>query len=242
MHDHVDIVGGIVFPDDESGNAHLYCRALASRLKDEGAEILTGCEVLSLKSDGKRVRAVEIDGHTFEPDLVVLAAGVFSPHLSRQLGFDLPIRPVKGYSLSFSVEGWNEAPQIPVVDDDLHVAITPLGTRLRTVGSAEFVGYDKSLTPQRIQMLRNVTRRLYPNATPYLGDKPNQVEWAGLRPMTPDCLPIVGRSPMENLYLNTGHSYLGWTTAAATSRMVVDEIAGRELGIDGPRYALSRFG
>lgn len=237
-----DIVGGIVFPDDESGNAHLYCRALASRLKDEGAEILTGCEVLSLKSDGKRVRAVEIDGHTFEPDLVVLAAGVFSPHLSRQLGFDLPIRPVKGYSLSFSVEGWNEAPQIPVVDDDLHVAITPLGTRLRTVGSAEFVGYDKSLTPQRIQMLRNVTRRLYPNATPYLGDKPNQVEWAGLRPMTPDCLPIVGRSPMENLYLNTGHSYLGWTTAAATSRMVVDEIAGRELGIDGPRYALSRFG
>ena len=69
----------------------------------------------------------------------------------------------------------------------------------------------------------------------------DQVEWAGLRPMTPDCLPIVGRCPIENLYLNAGHSYLGWTTGAATGRLVTDTILGRDPGIDAARYAYTRF-
>ncbi|MCH9673867.1 MAG: FAD-dependent oxidoreductase [Gammaproteobacteria bacterium] len=236
-----DIAGGIVFPDDESGNAHLYCRALANRVIERGADVRMGCEVRALRVEGGRVRAVETSTQTFEPDMVILAAGVFSPHLTRSLGINLPIRPVKGYSLTFSVEGWNQAPQIPVVDDDLHVGITPLGTRLRAVGSAEFTGYDKTVNPQRIAMLRTIAERLYPDVAPYVRPDPAHVEWAGLRPMTPDCLPIVGRTEVENLFLNTGHSYLGWTTGAATSRMVVDEIMGRDLGIDGAPYSVQRF-
>lgn len=236
-----EVVGGIVFPDDESGNAHLYCRALARRLVEDGVQLRLGCEVRSMRIEGARVRAIEVDAETIEPDLVILSAGVFSPHLTRDLGFDLPIRPVKGYSLTFGVEGWNHSPQVPVVDDDLHVGITPLGSRLRAVGSAEFAGFDKWVNPRRIQMLRDIAERLYPEAAPYLNANVDQVEWAGLRPMTPDCLPIVGRCPIENLYLNAGHSYLGWTTGAATGRLVTDTILGRDPGIDAARYAYTRF-
>lgn len=235
------IVGGLAFPGDESGNAHLYCLALARYLAAQGITIQTGCEVHTIHREQSRIRSIDTSTGLFEADIVVLAAGVFSPQLSRQLGFDLPIRPVKGYSLTFSVEGWNQAPQIPVVDDDLHVAITPLGTRLRAVGSAEFAGYDKTVNPARIEMLRSIAQRLYPEVAPYVAPNPEHLAWAGLRPMTPDCLPIVGRSPIENLFLNTGHSYLGWTTGAGTSRMVVDEIMGREVGIDPTPYAMKRF-
>ena len=216
------IVGGVEFPDDESGNAHLYCRELARVCKSGGVNIVTDCSVEALRVEGRRIRAVETNRGDYEPDLVVLAAGVFSPTLAKSVGFDLPIRPVKGYSLTFTVEGWNDAPKVPIVDDDLHVGLTPLGSRLRAVGSAEFTGYDKSVTPHRIDMLKAVAKRIYPAVTPYLEPRAEHVAWAGLRPMTPDCLPIVGPSPYENLYLNTGHSYLGWTTAAGTSAMVAD--------------------
>ena len=235
------IVGGVAFPDDESGNAHLYCRALAQELVTQGVELRLGCEVRSMRIEDARVRAVETDSGSIEPDIVVLAGGIFSPHLTRAIGFDLPIRPVKGYSLTFSVEGWNHSPQVPVVDDDLHVGLTPLGTRLRAVGSAEFTGYDKRVNPQRIRMLRDIAQRLYPEAAPYLNGNTEQLEWAGLRPMTPDCLPIVGPSPVENLFLNTGHSYLGWTTGAGTGRLVADAILGRDPGIDTGPYAYERF-
>lgn len=236
-----DLAGGVVFPDDESGNAHLYCRALATRLAEEGVEIRTGCDVRSLRVENGKVRGVETAEASFEPEVVVLATGVFSPELGGSLGVNLPVRPVKGYSLTFSVEGWNQAPQVPVVDDDLHVGITPLGNKLRAVGSAEFSGFDKQVNPNRVQMLRDIATRLYPDVAPYLSPKLDHVAWAGLRPMTPDCLPIVGRSPVENLFLNTGHSYLGWTTGAGTSRMVVDTILGRDTGLDAGPYALDRF-
>lgn len=235
------IVGGVEFPDDESGNAHLYCRELARICKSGGVNIVMDCSVEALRVEGRRIRAVETNRGDYEPDLVVLAAGVFSPTLAKSVGFDLPIRPVKGYSLTFTVEGWNDAPKVPIVDDDLHVGLTPLGSRLRAVGSAEFTGYDKSVTPQRIDMLKAVAKRIYPTVAPYLEPRAEHVAWAGLRPMTPDCLPIVGPSPYENLYLNTGHSYLGWTTAAGTSSMVADAIAGRSCPIDPKPYSLSRF-
>ena len=128
-----------------------------------------------------------------------------------------------------------------MVDDDLHVGVTPLGERLRTVGSAEFTGYDKAVTPARIEMLRDVARRLYPDVSPYLEPRPEHQAWAGLRPMTPDCLPIVGASPLDNLFLNTGHGYLGWTTGAGASRLVVDAIMGRPSPIDPTPYRFGRF-
>ena len=90
-------------------------------------------------------------------------------------------------------------------------------------------------------MLRDIAQRLYPEAAPYLNGNTEQLEWAGLRPMTPDCLPIVGPSPVENLFLNTGHSYLGWTTGAGTGRLVADAILGRDPGIDMGPYAYERF-
>ncbi len=235
------IAGGVVFPDDESGNAHLYCRALAAQLGRLGIELRIGCEVLGLRVAGRRVQAVQTNAGELEPDIVILAGGVFSPFLVRPLGFDLPVRPVKGYSLTFGVEGWNGAPRVPVVDDDLHVGVTPLGERLRTVGSAEFTGYDKAVTPARIEMLRDVARRLYPDVSPYLEPRPEHQAWAGLRPMTPDCLPIVGASPLDNLFLNTGHGYLGWTTGAGASRLVVDAIMGRPSPIDPTPYRFGRF-
>ncbi|NKC17196.1 MAG: FAD-dependent oxidoreductase [Gammaproteobacteria bacterium] len=236
------MAGGISFPADQSGNAYLYCRALADYLQRCGVTLRSRCEVLSLRAEGGRIRSVvtATEGE-LEADVVVVAGGVFSPDLAKTVKLDLAVRPVKGYSVTFGVDGWNQAPTVPVVDDDLHVGVTPLGKRLRAVGSAEFVGYDKSINAARLNALRDVAKQLYPAAAPYVDDHAEQVEWAGLRPMTPDCLPIVGRSRYDNLFLNTGHSYLGWTTGAATSRLVVDVICGRPPALDLAPYRADRF-
>ena len=177
---------------------------------------------------------------TLTADAYVLAAGSFSSLWSRQLGFDIPVRPAKGYSISVPMHRWEPRPRVPVVDDSLHAALVPVGGVLRVAGTAEFTGYDMTVNPKRIANLVGLFGRVYPKLAERVGDLDVQ-PWCGLRPLTPDGMPIVGRSPLENLYLNTGHGPLGWSMACGSGKAVADIVTGAPTGIDMTTFALKRF-
>ena len=133
------------------------------------------------------------------------------------------------------------APTVPVVDHDMHAAIVPVGNdRVRAVGTAEFAGFDLSIDPARLANLKTLLAELYPDYAAELA--PEDFEpWAGLRPMCADGIPLLGRTPLENLYLNTGHGHLGWTLAAGSGKLVADLIAGAEPDVSMDDFAPGRF-
>ena len=117
---------------------------------------------------------------------------------------------------------------VPMSDDGYHVGMVRIGDRVRVAGTAEFTGYDTTLTPKRIQHLRNFFHTLFPD---YPGQALDE-GWSGLRPMTPDGSPYLGPTPVKGLYVNTGHGHLGWTMACGSASIVADLICGCDPGID----------
>ncbi len=160
----------------------------------------------------------------------------FSTPLGRKLGLSLPVYPAKGYSITVSAPGWNGAPRIPIADDGRKVAVVPLGDRLRVAGTVEFDGYDTRLNAARGQMLVDGLGDIYPDYP-----RETRVEhWSGLRPLTPDGRPIIGRSRWRNLYLNTGHGPLGWTLAAGSGLAMAELVSGKTPSLDLADFAPGR--
>ncbi|MGI9331993.1 MAG: D-amino acid dehydrogenase [Gammaproteobacteria bacterium] len=231
------IVGGLHFPDDHSGDAHKFTQQLAARCADAGARFRYAIRIEALETSADRVVRVHTDAGPIEADRFVLALGSFSAPIARSIGVRLPIYPVKGYSLTLPIAGWNAAPALPVADDARKLGVTPLGDRLRVAGTAEFTGFDSAPNRRRGALLLNALRDLYPDYRPAA-----DVEvWAGLRPVTPDGPPILGRTAYSNLYLNAGQGHLGWTMACGSARVVADLVAGREPEIDLDGMTLDRF-
>lgn len=235
-----ELAGGIHFPDDEFGDAHLFTRALAEGAAALGARILFDVEVREIIREGGRVTRVATSQGEFMADRFVVAAGSHSPALARRLGVRIPVKPVKGYSITVPCNGWNEGPRLPVVDDNYHAVVTPLGERLRVAGTAEFTGFDRRLTESRIDNLVNFLLALYPAFSNHL-DWSQISPWAGFRPMSVDGVPLVGATDVENLFINTGHGHLGWTMAAGSGRLVADLVMGRKADIDAALYDPLRF-
>lgn len=235
------IAGGLFFPDDESGDAQRFCALLAAACVARGVRIDYGVKVDRLLRSGDRIEGVLGSRGLQTADAYVLAAGPWSAPLADTIGISLPLRPVKGYSLTLGTGAWAARPTLPVIDDSLHAAVCPLGDRLRVAGTAEFTGFDLRLTPGRINNLFALLTQLYPDFEPHL-DRNAAVRWCGLRPMSADGVGLMGRTPLSNLYLNTGHGHLGWTLAAGAGQLVADQIAGQAPALDPAAYALARFG
>lgn len=235
------LAGGLYFPGDEAGDAHRFCELLAAASATAGVRFEYGCSVQRLVRRGDRVLEIrDAEGRERVADAYVLAAGSYSAPLARQLGLRVPVRPAKGYSITVSSGGWTAAPRLPVIDDYLHAAVCPLGERLRIAGTAEFAGYDATVTPSRIANLVALLQRLYPEIGPYL-DPQNVQPWSGLRPMSADGVGIMGATGLRNFFLNTGHGPLGWTMAAGAGKLVADEIVGARPALDLAAYRLARF-
>eukprot|EP01036_Dinobryon_divergens_P005644 gene5644-7457_t len=133
------------------------------------------------------------------------------------LGLDIPVYPVKGYSLTVPLLDESLAPQSTVLDETYKVAVTRFDNRIRVGGMAELGGFDLRLNPARRATLEKVVTDLFPG-----GDVPRATFWTGLRPMTPDSTPIVGGTRYANLFLNTGHGTLGWTMACGSGKLISD--------------------
>ena len=225
------LAGAIAYPDDEVGDARLFCEELRRVSEDRGVTFRYSQQVLRFVRRGNEIQGVVTPRVTLAADAYVLAAGSFSVALARQLGFRLPIRPAKGYSITMPMGDWPQPPRYPIIDGQLHAAVVPVGDRLRVAGTAEFAGYDTTIAEPRVDNLRALLRQTYPEFEAQLGDADVNA-WAGLRPMTADGSPILGRSPMTNLYLNTGHGALGWTMACGSGKAVADVVCGREPDVD----------
>jgi D-amino-acid dehydrogenase len=232
--------GGIHFPDDVSGDAHLFCRALAARLARAGAALHFESRAERILLAGGRFDAVVVDGEPLRGEACVVAAGSYSAALLAPLGLRLPVQPVKGYSLTIPLAGWRTAPRLPVIDEHFHAAVCPLGERLRVAGTAEFTGFDDALTPSRIANLYHLVEQIYPEGA-RLVDRRAVAEWCGFRPMSPDGVGLMGPSAVPGLHLNTGHGHLGWTMAPGAGKLVADQVLGVATDIAGEDYLPARF-
>jgi D-amino-acid dehydrogenase len=160
--------------------------------------------------------------------------------LLRTAGLRLPVAPVKGYSVTLPMPAGVVRPAIPIVDEELHAVATPLGERLRVAGTAEFTGHDVSVPGARVENLLRLLTRTFPLLARKV-DPASIQPWSGLRPMSADGVPIVGRTPIANLFINSGHGHLGWTMAAGSGRALADLMMQRSPAIDLAPFAFERF-
>lgn len=233
--------GGIHFPDDVSGDAHRFCRALAAQAQAAGVELRFESTAERVLLAGGAVDGLMVDGAVERADAVVLAAASHSPRLAASAGLRVPVQPIKGYSLTVPMQHWRVKPRLPVIDEHFHAAVCPLGDQLRVAGTAEFAGFDNALTPSRIANLYALLRHIYPDEGGVV-DARQCSEWTGLRPMSPDGVGIMGRTSVRGLYLNTGHGHLGWTMAPGAGKLVADDIMLARTEIPAEDYRLARFG
>ena len=231
------IAGGLRLPGDETGDCFKFTNRLAEMAEAAGVTFRWGVSIEALEAEGGRISAVRTDHGQMTADRYVLAMGPHSPLLVKHLGLNLPIYPLKGYSLTIDIEDESRAPVSTVMDETYKVAITRLGDRIRVGGLAEIAGYDLTLNPRRRATLAKSVGELFGGS----GDPDKAQFWTGLRPMTPDGTPIVGATPIPNLFLNTGHGTLGWTMSAGSGRLIADLISGRAPDIAAEDLGYARY-
>ncbi len=236
-HASVPFSGGLRLPKDETGDCHQFTQQLAALAAARGVRFLHGQAITRIEASDGRVRGVALaDGTRLTADRYVLAAGSYSRGLLLPLGLDIPVYPVKGYSLTIPLLDETRAPQSTVLDETYKIALTRLGNRLRVGGMAEVAGFDLKLNLRRRQTLEKVTRELFPG-----GDVAHAEFWTGLRPMTPDGTPLLGATPVNNLFLNTGHGTLGWTMACGSAQVLADQIMGAQPAISTEGLGMGRY-
>lgn len=233
----VPLAGALRLPNDQTGDCNLFTQRLEAMARQAGVEFRYNTRIEAIEGDGRRVTGVRLDGKLEKADRYVLALGSYSPQLVAPLGLDLPVYPLKGYSLTLPVTDAAMSPVSTVLDESYKVAITRFDARIRVGGMAELAGFDLSLNPQRRKTLELVVNDLYPKG----GALDVARFWTGLRPATPDGTPIVGATPLGNLYTNTGHGTLGWTMACGSGRYLADLMAGQAPAIDTEGLNMFRY-
>jgi len=232
-----DLAGAHFFPDDETGDARQFTEALAACAREQGVSFRHDAEVTGVESTDNGV-SVAIGSENLHADACVIAAGSYSLQVARMAGMNIPLRPVKGYSITLDPGDW-QGPRTAIVDDSLHAGVTPLGSEIRVAGTAEFAGYDLNVTPGRIDNLFRALKRVYPECPEVSRDR--VLAWAGLRPVCVDGVPLIGATKVPGVFLNTGHGHLGWTLAVGSGKALAHIMTGQECTLDMADYAPARF-
>jgi D-amino-acid dehydrogenase len=220
--------GAAYAPGDESGDASMFTRNLAELCRRQGVRFRFKVCVRRIELErGVATRVVVDDEQGIEEslraDAYVVALGSYSPLLLRPIRLTLPVYPVKGYSITLALQSGDEAPYTSLTDHSRKLVFSRLGERLRVAGTAELNGYDTEVNEVRCNAIVTRAFELFPRA----GRPADAQFWTGLRPATPSNLPLIGRSKIPNLYLNTGHGTLGWTLCCGSGRALADIVSGR---------------
>lgn len=229
--------GGLRLPNDETGDCQLFTTKLAALAQAAGVKFLFNRSIDSLVIEGGRVKGVRSAGETLEADATVVALGSFSTALLRGM-VDIPVYPVKGYSITVPIIDPAAAPVSTILDETYKVAVTRFNDRIRVGGMANLVGYDMDLHDSRRETLEHVVTDLFPHG----GDVRQASFWTGLRPMTPDGTPIVGPTAIPGLWLNTGHGTLGWTMSCGSGQLLADLISSKTPAIAADDLGVRRYG
>jgi D-amino-acid dehydrogenase len=230
------VIGGIYYPEDAHLVPDRFVRELARLAESRGACLKTATEVLGFETSGRQISAVVTTRGNFRPDQVVLATGASSPDVARELRLRLPIQAAKGYSIT--VKAPPTRPHVPLFLSESRVAVTPMGETLRFGGTLELAGPDLSINRRRVAAISQAARE-YLNGMAEL----ELIEiWRGLRSVTPDGLPIIGRSKsLENLIVASGHGTLGISLGPITGKLVSQIISGEAPAIDLTPLRVERF-
>jgi len=231
------IAGGLRLPEDETGDCHMFTQALAAEAEKLGVRFMFNTGINGILADASSVTGVSTSAGTLLADAYVVALGSWSSRLVAPLGISLPVHPVKGYSITVPIKDASGAPESTVMDESYKVAITRLGDRIRVGGTAEISGYSSKLHAARRATLDHSLTDLFPRG----GDLSRATFWSGLRPMTPDGPPVIGRTRFANLHLNTGHGTLGWTMSCGSGRVLADMLSGKKPEIDTSELTVDRY-
>ncbi|MGE3346812.1 MAG: D-amino acid dehydrogenase [Ramlibacter sp.] len=218
-HSHMRFAGGIHTPGECAADCFKVCQELLRLLRQRGVRFVFDTAVTRLVPEGGRVMAAESAAGALQADAFVVALGTASHRLGSALGLDVPVYPLKGYSLTVEAHDTpGSAPRVSVTDAARKVVFARIGHRLRVAGMAELVGESTSIPAARIQSLMATARDVFPKASTY----EDATAWSGLRPATPTGEPLTGRLPgsPSNLLFNTGHGALGFTLAFGSARRI----------------------
>jgi D-amino-acid dehydrogenase len=229
------VIGGLYFPAERHLLPGQLARSLRAKLVASGAEIVENAPVSHVEVSSRRVRSVRAGTRTFRADRVLLAAGAWTGPVSRLFGQRLPVRPGKGYSIELPPLGLRSATNLW----DAHVALTPYDKALRIAGTVEFGGLDEDINQVRVDAILRAPRKYLRDWEPPTSGITSR---AGMRPMTPDGLPIMGRlGSLENAYVSTGHGTLGVTLAPGSAAVMTDLIVNDRLSPALAPFASARF-
>jgi len=223
------LVGGNYIAGDESGDAYKFTTELAKLCAARGVQFDFEVDITGFSVENRKIIGVKTaTSQLIKADAFILALGSYSPLLARPLGIDLPIYPLKGYSVTMPVRNAAAAWTVSLSDEAHKLVLSRLGDRLRIAGTAELNGYNTEINVVRCEAIVKRVMNLFPEA----GDPALATFWTGLRPATPSNIPCIGRTKYPNLYLNTGHGTLGWTHACGSGRAIADIVDGRKPEVD----------
>ena len=220
------IVGGIYTKSDASGDIHKFCTNLERVLVEKysaNLQLNTTVEYISKQKDELVLtmrKENEIMNDSF--DNVVICAGVGTQSFASRLGDKMNIYPVKGYSITIDLKdelSKSCAPSVSLIDQPVKIVASRLGNRFRVAGTAELAGINTDIRQNRIRPLLDWVEKYFPNVS-----TETYTPWAGLRPMTPNMMPITSESRIKGVFYHAGHGHLGWTLSAETANQVVAKI------------------
>ena len=230
------VCGGVFFPSEADFVPDRFVKELADCLPALGVQVLTNTTVEAFDQTKGKITSVVTSAGSFEADNMVLAAGSWSVPLARKLGIKLPIQPGKGYSLT--LDPWDGMPKGPLYLAEIKVGVTPWRESIRLAGTMELAGFGLDINQRRVDAIVRGTRSYLTDVSMHKA----QEVWAGLRPVTFDGLPIIGRSDkITNLFLATGHGMLGLTQSVATGKLIAQLVAGEEPFTNVELFSPSRF-
>lgn len=236
-HGRAKFVGALHGKTDETGDARRFTLELAQACRAMGVEFRHNVTIAGFKVAGDRVTGIATSEGEIAAESFVLAAGSYSPHLAKTAGLHLPIYPIKGYSLTLPVQDPEHAPRTGGLDEGTLVAFCRLGDKVRLTSVAEVAGYNTDFTAADFVHIINSARELFPHGMAF--DRTEY--WSCLRPSTPDGPPIIGPTPLRNLWINAGQGYLGWTMCCGSARLLSDLMAGRRTELDVAPYRYGRY-
>ncbi len=231
------IVGGLRLPGDETGNCYTFTNLLADECKKLGVRFIMKTDILSINTAAGEVKSISTSRGKMTADAYLCALGSYSTPMLAVIKVKVPIYPVKGYSLTVDIDDESRAPQSTIMDETYKVAVTRFDNKIRVGGTAEIASYNKDLKESKRINVEFVVNDLFPGS----GDTSKSEFWAGLRPMTPDGTPVLGETPLPNLYLNTGHGTLGWTMSLGSAQYVADIMSHRKPAIDTEGLSMARY-